>query len=235
MDMNSETLELRLTHLETELRKANARVRALEGWRRRSVRSCVLTFAGVAVLLLVFGLVVPTPGAAPGHYEIPFWVESDGKPLLSIHENSKGTGPVMSFWNTGKAEVLTLGVDTVGNGVITVHTPDGQQKAMLSINDTGSPALELSSGGKTVADLAIGTDNETRLRIWNTRAGSQVVSLGTYHQNGYLLLANRSGNPMVEAGVTKLDVGSVRAYGPTGKCNLASGMIGIAPCLIAGR
>ena len=73
-DIGLAAVEQRMTILEAELRRTQARVRDLEEGRRWMARQCVLIMSGVAVLILVFGFAVPTRGAGPATVTAPFTV-----------------------------------------------------------------------------------------------------------------------------------------------------------------
>jgi hypothetical protein len=112
-----------------------------------------------------------------------------------------------------------------------VQSPDGSQKVLTGLHEGGSPYLELSSGGKKVAEIAEGTArDEWGLRIWN--GSGQSIGLENLRGNGHLVLADAKGISRVEAGTEQNGDGAVRVYGPTGKC--IPGIAGI-PCMMLAR
>lgn len=168
-DMRLAILEERLGILEAELRTAKAQLRTLATWRQGMAGVRVLTVGWLAVLVLVFGLVVQTPKAAPATFTAPFTVTSPStKARMVVRENDKKTGLDMDFYNAGGGLVTVLGVgETTGTGGAVFQSPDGSHSVVLGLHPDGLPFMELDAGGKKAAEIGPGTTAGMGLRIWD--------------------------------------------------------------------
>jgi len=210
-EVSSATLEQRVRNLEGELRRANERVAALVEQRQRVTGARFLVVGGIMVLLMVVGLVVPTPGGAPATFTTPFTVQSPtSNARFVVDENTAKSGLILRFYNSGGAPVIVLGVETTGIGGATFQSPDGKQRTQVGVSPDGVPFVKLNDDKNTVQ-----LDQEG-VYIWNGQV--DIAELGILRGNGHLLLADAKGVSRVEAGTEQNDDGAVKVYGPTGKC-----------------
>jgi hypothetical protein len=154
-----------------------------------------------------------------------------GKPLATIDE--KSGGGVITLYNKAGAPVLEVGSNMIGAGAISGGSPDARYKFLLGLTSAKlEPLLELDAAGKSIVELAATAADLPMLEMHN-QAGQVIVQLGaSAGAAGRLVLADASGTSRVEAGTLSNGDGAVKAYGPTGQCNLA--IAGI-PCMIMSK
>jgi len=140
--------------------------------------------------------------------------------------NSHGGEKIVTI---GGSKRNALGVLNLTGGPATADYMVG-----AGFEDDGRPKLFVS-GPETLAGLALDEKDNGMLEIGRDDLVIAGLGSGPESGGGLSTLYSANGQPMVEAGSTKSEIGSVRAYGPTGKCDAASGLAGIAPCYIAGR
>ncbi|HKV46017.1 MAG TPA: hypothetical protein VJT32_15305 [bacterium] len=182
------TLEQRLALVEGELRKANERIRAFEDWRRRTARVCVLMFGGVTTLLLVFGLVVPTPGQRNvATVRAPFVVSgATGNPLFGVDEAGGSAGVAifgaqarLAFITGAKTRpAIALGLDGK-RALLEIRNNAGQTVVILGAGILGDGGLGIESKSGALS-VDAGTDSTGRGYV-AAATGGVINPLGTIH------------------------------------------------------
>jgi hypothetical protein len=138
-----------------------------------------------------------------------FVVENDQR-RINLGRNDKGAYGLRVYEPGGKI-VAGIGQATSGDGVVTINDAQGNQRAAMYVEPKAGGVLDiLNVGGKVVATFAA------------SPAG-----------NGQMFLYNKDGVAMVEAGVTKDNIGKVAA-GP-GMFHPGVGILGLPGSFIVGK
>ena len=142
--------------------------------------------------------------------KVNVFIQEGDKTRINLGRGDTG-GYGLRVFEPGGKMVAGIGQATAGDGVVTLGDTQGNQRAVLYVEPKAGGVLKvLNNAGTSVAEM-----------------------FATSNGNGQMLLFNKDGQKMVEAGVNEANIGVVRA----GPASFAPGVgiLGLPGSYIAGK